>query len=49
MTPEDAIEMIDRICKQVSLSREGHDQLKAAVQMVRRKITPEKEKEASKA
>lgn len=38
MTVEEALQMLDNICAQVSLNREGHMKLQQALNVVRSKI-----------
>lgn len=45
MKPEDAINLLDQICAQVTLTREVHDKVKEAVESLRNANVLKKEKE----
>ena len=45
MKPEDAINLLDQICAQVNLSREAHDKVKEAIQVLRNDLKNKKKDE----
>lgn len=41
MTPQEALQLLDNLCSQVSLSRQQHAQVAEAVSVLARTIPPE--------
>jgi len=44
MTKEEALQILDNICAQVSLNREGHVKLQQAIEVLREAIQPKEKK-----
>lgn len=42
---KEALELVDRLCQQASMNRAGHKQVEAAIETLKREMSPEPQEE----
>lgn len=43
MTPQEALDLIDKLLAEVNTSRAGHDKIREAVQVIKIKLSPDQD------